>query len=333
MAMYNYNLYSFKQVEHMFDNTKPLRGSTITPLGDRARKWENIHKVSADCYVLLDNWSDPQHKGSNWYHTVEQLIELAAVKWTRNPDGSETIRIRNASGDYAHNSRYSFLQRALPHKLHFLIDSGKQYIRHDGKRHYLPKCRTITSKMLSIYGKGESFFCTEYDNLHVEFTKVVGGDWVLTSEPHKVPVTRVRVNKEEKKPYKEAIDTYLEWVWTMAPLLTTGEPESRSLGTFGSISRAHGFSYEKMRATRAECRDQMISHTAFRSALADETDEARTSMAICFMSDLSNLIMREVNWGETPPPLTANPKKFRAKFNSWINTYAGFNETFNEYKG
>jgi len=302
----------------VFDNTKPLRGSTITPLGDRARKWENIHKVSADCYVLLDNWSDPQHKGSNWYHTVEQLVELAAVKWTRNPDGSETIRIRNASGDYAHNSRYSFLQRALPHKLHFLIDSGKQYIRHDGKRHYLPKCRTITSKMLSIYGKGESFFCAEYDNLHVEFTKVVGGDWALTSESHKVPVTRVRVNKEKKKPYKKAIVSYLEWVWTMAPLL------------------AGDLSYKTVNNNQRNCARYMQDYDLFREALMDESIEERTYLAAVFIAYYASLggYNRYYSNPSMPlPDVTKDSKKFRTTFNSWVNTYAGFNETFNEYKG
>ena len=319
MAMYNYNLYSFKQVEHMFDNTKPLRGSTITPLGDRARKWENIHKVSADCYVLLDNWSDPQHKGSNWYHTVEQLIELAAVKWTRNPDGSETIRIRNASGDYAHNGRYSFLQRALPYNLDFLIDSGKQYIRHDGKRHYLPKCRTVTSKMLTMYGSRRGdFFCAEYDNLHVEFTKVVDGDWALTSEPHKVPVTRIRVNKEEKKPYKKAIVSYLEWVWTMAPLL------------------AGDLSYKTITNSRGYCGHYLSDCNLFREALMDESIEERTHLAAVFIAHYASLggYNRYFSNPSMPPPnVTEDSKKFRTTFNSWVNDRAGFNETFNEYKG
>jgi len=324
MAMYNYNLNSFKQVEHMFHTTKPIRGSTITPLGDRARKWENIHKVSADCYVLLDNWSDPQHKGGTWYYTLEQLVELAAVKWTRNPDGSEIIRIRNASGDYAHNSRYSFLQRALPIGMDFIVDSGKQYIRsnyrtREGKRHYLPKGRTITNKMLSRYDNSSSrnFFCTEYDNLHVEFTRVVGGDWALTSESHKVPVIRVRINKEEKKPYKEAITSYLEWVWTMTPILDSTEH----------------FIWEAIHKTRQECRNQMNDHSVFRSALMDEAHEARTHMAVVFLSEYKNKIINDLDWGAPVPPLTDDPKKFRTRFNVWINCYAGFNESFTEFRG
>jgi len=306
MAMYNFNISSFVDAERLYNTTKPIRGSKIVPLGDRRRKWERIVKVSPKCYVLLNEHHEEKYSSYHWYKTVEEQIAEAAVTWTLTDNNNSVVEFRNGDGDYAHNSRYSFLERCMPREMSFVVDSGKQYVRYREERHFLPKDNNKTV----VFKDAHTPQCA----------------WRLVSKPHPLPVVRKRVNKEEKKPYKEAITSYLEWVWTMVPLLTT-EENNQSKG------RGHGFSYEMMRATRAECRDQMNSHTAFRSALADETDEARTSMAICFMSDLSNLIMREVNWGETPPPLTANPKKFRAKFNSWINTYAGFNETFNEYKG
>jgi len=259
--------------------------------------------------VLLNEHHEEKYSNYNWYKTVEEQIAEAAVTWTLTDNNNSVVEFRNGDGDHAHSGRYSFLERCMPREMSFVVDSGKQYVRYREERHFLPKDNDKTV----VFKDAHTPQCA----------------WRLTSKPHPLPVVRKRVNKEEKKPYKEAINTYLEWVWTMAPLLTTGEPDSRSVGG----GRAHGFSYEMMRDTRAECRDQMNSHTAFRSALVDETEEARTSMAMCFMSDLSNLIMREVNWGETPPPLTANPKKFRTKFNTWINDYAGFTETFNEYKG
>ena len=327
MAMYNYNLNSFKQVEHMFHTTKPIRGSTITPLGDRARKWENIHKVSADCYVLLDNWSDPKYKGGNWYHTVEQLIELAAVKWTRNPDGSETIRIRNASGDYAHNSRYSFLQRALPSGMNFIVDSGKQYIRskcvtREGKRHYLPKGRTITNKMLSRYDihSSRNFYCTEYDNLHVEFTRVVGGDWALTSKSHKVPVIRTRILKEEKAPFKDDISDFLHWAWDMAPILNSGRVydwmENHTVR-------------QRVTDYTGGTRDCMVN---FRQAISNSEHEDRVDLVVHFLIGYQESVKRTLPWGDPLPPLADDPKYFRAKFNTWINDLAGFTEKFQEYK-
>ena len=306
MAMYNFNISSFADAERLYNTTKPIRGTTIVPLGDRRRKWERIVKVSPTCYKLCDTLMDKKYETYNWYQTPEQVEAVAAVTWTLGANKNSVVEFRNGEGDFAHTSRYSFLERCMPRGMSFVVDSGKQYVRYREERHFLPKANNKTV----VFKDAHTPQCA----------------WRLVSNPHPLPVVRKRVNKEEKEPYKEAITSYLEWVWTMAPLLTT-EENNQSKG------RGHGFSYEMMRATRAECRDQMNSHTAFRSALADETDEARTSMAMCFMSDLSNLIMREVNWGETPPPLTANPKKFRTKFNTWINDYAGFTETFNEYKG
>lgn len=313
MAMYNFNISSFVDAERLYNTTKPIRGSKIVPLGDRRRKWERIVKVSPKCYVLLNEHHEEKYSSYHWYKTVEEQIAEAAVTWTLTDNNNSVVEFRNGDGDYAHNSRYSFLERCMPREMSFVVDSGKQYVRYREERHFLPKDNDKTV----VFKDAHTPQCA----------------WRLTSKPHPLPVVRKRVNKEEKKPYKEAINTYLEWVWTMAPILTTGEPESRSLGTFGSISRAHGFSYEMMRDIRRECGNKMNSTTAFRDALLNEADEARTPMAMWFMSDLSNLIMREVNWGETPPSLTANPKKFRARFNTWVNDYAGFTETFNEYKG
>ena len=306
MAMYNFNISSFADAERLYNTTKPIRGTTIVPLGDRRRKWERIVKVSPTCYKLCDTLMDKKYETYNWYQSPEQVEAVAAVTWTLGDNKNSVVEFRNGEGDYAHTSRYSFLHRCMPRGMSFVIDSGKQYVRHDEKRYFLPKDNNKT---------------LEFTDIHTP-----QGVWKNIGALHLVPIVRKRVNKEEKEPYKEAITSYLEWVWTMAPLLTT-EENNKSKG------RAHGFSYEMMRATRMECGDQMNSYTAFRRALADETDEARTSMAVCFMSDLSNLIMREVNYGETPPPLTANPKKFRTKFNTWINDYAGFTETFNEYRG
>ena len=41
-------------------------------------------------------------------------------------------------------------------------------------------------------------------------------------------------------------------------------------------------------------------------------------------------------WGDTNPTtnvsLTSDPKKFRAKFNTWVNYMGAFNESFEEYR-
>ena len=148
MTMYNYRLDSFTHVEHLYNTTKPIRGSKIVPLGDRRRKWE----------------------------------------------------------------RYSFLDRCTPMGMDFIVDGGKQYIRYDGKRYYVPK---DTDKPVK--------FSTGRTNSSIEglLPRAFRHSalWELISEPHLVPVVRTRINKSAKEPYLKGIQEYVHWAWTMTPLL------------------------------------------------------------------------------------------------------------------
>jgi hypothetical protein len=289
MAMYNYGLDSFTHVEHLYNNTKPIRGSNIVPLGDRRRKWECIIKVSPHQYVLSD-------------YGERQLSHTAAVIWVRNDNGTDTVWFRNETGDYAHNGRYSFLDRCMPAGMNFIVDSGKQYIRYEGDRYYLPKDERkpvvfTTNKQNPVAGYRHS------------------GAWTLTSDPHPVPVTRVRVNKERKAPYKKAIDEYLHWAWTMTPMLE---------GTMNWESNREAL--------------QAAGHMGggtFRDMLVEEQHEQRTTMVHAFLCELAKG-MGNRYWGHTNPTtnvsLTSDPKKFRTKFNAWVNHMGTFTYSFEEYR-
>tara|TARA_B110000495_G_scaffold107890_1_gene93271 strand:- start:74 stop:613 length:540 start_codon:yes stop_codon:yes gene_type:complete len=179
--------------------------------------------------------------------------------------------------------------------MRFIVDGGKQYVSHRGDRHYVPKDKDKTVVFTDRHTPQEA--------------------WALTSKPHRMPVIRTRVLKEEKKPYKEAITSYLEWVWTMTPMLD------------------NDFSWKTTHKARQECRDQMNDHSTFRSALMDEAHEARTHMAVSFLADYHGSVKMNTGWGERIPELTDDPKKFRTRFNAWINCYAGFTESFTEFRG
>jgi len=281
MAMYNYGLDSFTHVEHLYNNTKPIRGTNIVPLGDRRRKWECIIKVSPHKYVLSD-------------HGEHQQPGTAAVVWVRNADGTNTVTFLNETGDYAHTVRYSFLERCMPVGMHFIVDSGKQYVRCDGNRYYLPK---------------------DIDKPVVFTTSKQTGAWTLTSDPHPVPVTRVRVNKEKKAPYKKAIDEYLHWAWTMTPMLEgTMNWESNREATWGANT---------------------VRGDTFRDMLMDDQHERRTTMVHAFLCELAQG-MGNRYWGHTNPTtnvsLTSDPKKFRTKFNAWVNHMGAFTYSFEEYR-
>ena len=296
MAIYNYGLDSFTHVEHLYNNTKPIRGTNIVPIGDRRRKWECIIKVSPHQYVLSDYG----------IHT-NYAVATPAVVWTRNADGTDTVQFRNERGDGAHNGRYSFLDRCMPLGMRFVVDSGKQYIHYDESRYYLPKDEYkpvvfTTSKQNPVAGHRHN------------------GAWTLTSDPHPVPVIRVRVNKEAKAPYKKAIDEYLHWAWTMTPILEgTMDWDSNREATWGASA---------------------VKGDEFRDMLMDDQHEQRTTMVHAFLCELAQS-MGNRYWhdrtgntfnGGINVSVTSDPKKFRTKFNTWINYHGEFNDSFEEYR-
>lgn len=291
MAMFNYRIDSFTHVEHLYNTTKPIRGTNIVPLGDRRRKWECIVKESPTCYMLVD------------YGATGSDPSSAAVVWIRNADNTDTVEFRNETGDYAHTGRYSFLQRCMPMNMDFIVDGGKQYIRHADNRYYLPK---DTDKPV-VFTAGRT------DSSIEGFRH--SAPWTLTSEPHPLPVTRVRVNKEAKAPYKKAIEEYLHWAWTMTPMIE---------GTMNWDTNR-----DALRAA-----DHMGGGT-FRDMLVEEQHEARTDMLHAFLCELASG-MGNRYWGHTNPTtnvsLTSDPKKFRTKFNAWVNHKGTFTRSFEEYR-
>ena len=291
MAMFNYRIDSFTHVEHLYNTTKPIRGTNIVPLGDRRRKWECIVKESPTCYMLVD------------YGATGSDPSSAAVVWIRNADNTDTVEFRNETGDYAHTGRYSFLQRCMPMNMDFIVDGGKQYIRHADNRYYLPK---DTDKPV-VFTAGRT------DSSIEGFRH--SAPWTLTSEPHPLPVTRVRVNKEAKAPYKKAIEEYLHWAWTMTPMIE---------GTMNWDTNR-----DALRAA-----DHMGGGT-FRDMLVEEQHEARTDMLHAFLCQLAQG-MGNRYWGHTNPTtnvsLTSDPKKFRTKFNAWVNHKGTFTRSFEEYR-
>jgi hypothetical protein len=125
MAMYNFNISSFADAERLYNTTKPIRGTTIVPLGDRRRKWERIVKVSPTCYKLCDTLMDKKYETYNWYQTPEQVEAVAAVTWTLGANKNSVVEFRNGEGDFAHTSRYSFLERCMPRVVSSTCGTGR----------------------------------------------------------------------------------------------------------------------------------------------------------------------------------------------------------------
>lgn len=245
MALYWQNRYltSFDRVAAIYDAIKPLRGKlaphNVRPLGDRARKWERIKKINNNCYVLTDGYhtGDDVFKSWGYNHktgkpTEADMVNLAPIVWRKHRDGTTTIKVRNGTGQGAHNGRYSFLDRHLPNGMRFIIRNGKHFISlgygTTYKEYYLAKSNTLAAWALPDDARRTQWNknLTSRDD-GVALTFRVDDDkitFVDGGKPLPVP-PKVRVDKKAKAKMKDAIAEFREWAFTMYPLLPTKDYE------------------------------------------------------------------------------------------------------------
>jgi hypothetical protein len=231
---------SFDKVAATYDAIKPLRGKlaphNVRPLGDRARNWERIKKINNNCYLLMDGYYSGDDVFRGWGYgnrgklTEAEIINLAPIVWRKHRDGTTTIKVRNGTGKGAHNGRYSFLDRHLPHGMRFIIRNGKHFISlgHGTtyKEYYLAKSNTLAAWALpDERNQWTKDFTSRDDGVALTFrvdddkiTFVDGGKG-LPAAP------KVRVDKKAKAKMKDAIAEFREWAFTMYPLLPTNDYE------------------------------------------------------------------------------------------------------------
>ena len=227
-----WNVDSFDKIATLYDCVKPLvskchtRDQDIRPIGDRARKHERIKKISDNCYVLMDGYYTGDDVFLSYYGsrkdgpTQAEVIKLAPIVWRKHKDGSETITVRNGSGNFSHCARYAFLNRCLPRGLGFSVDYGKQYIHCAGERYYLAKSNTIADHALpkGKRSKWDKHYTTRDDGAALTF-RIKDGRIRYDDGGKAKPIPPVKridtVAKGKMKPY---LDKFQQWTFTMAPL-------------------------------------------------------------------------------------------------------------------
>ena len=156
------------------------------------------------------------------------MINLAPIVWRRHRDGTTTIKVRNGTGQGAHNSRYSFLDRHLPNGMRFIIRNGKHFIGTVGAEYYLAKSKTAAKCALpqsKHKNRWNSYLTSRDDGVALTFR--VDNDkitFVDGGKPLPVP-PKVRVDKKAKAKMKDAIAEFREWAFTMYPLLPVKDRE------------------------------------------------------------------------------------------------------------
>ena len=239
---------SFWHVQTKYDNTKPMvsknhtKQDNLRPAGrNRSRKWEHIRKLSETCYAICDGQNGDPIFSSNWRTggiplpamSIEDTYNLSPIVWEimEQPDGSylETIKIRNGTGDYGHNSRYTFLSEFLPDGMNWIqATNGRQYIG-AGKVYYLPKSKSVDERRWDNYythHKTTYDFQREDDQKYLRFgrTTRVGSEFASTKweliSPEFQPVNpKSKVDKVRKKELKPHLDVFWEWACAVGPML------------------------------------------------------------------------------------------------------------------
>tara|TARA_R100001510_G_scaffold18784_1_gene16273 strand:+ start:3565 stop:4608 length:1044 start_codon:yes stop_codon:yes gene_type:complete len=335
---YKQGLDSFWHVERKYNDTKPMVSKNHTeqdnlrPAGRRrSRKWEHIRKLSETCYAICDGqWGDPIFS-SYWGGKatppmpIEDTYNLSPIVWEimEQPDGSylETIKIRNGTGDYGHNSRYTFLSEFLPDSISWIqATNGKQYIG-AGKVYYLPKSKSVDELRWDYYKRQTSStsFQREDDQKYLKFartahvpeqiysiTDLVFSKWKLIS-PEFVPVNpKSKVDKERKKELKPYLDAFWEWSCAVGPMLPIEDWE---------YIRGAKDALREAGVTTSWAYSSQVAYKGneVQSIITDDNHELRLPLLTMFMLK-SN--MKHANTPEAA-------RKVRAKFNQWANRACG----------
>ena len=340
MQGWNQNLHSLWHVKRRYDNTKPMVSKhhkledNLRPAGKRSRKWEHIRKLSDTCYALCDGGEgDPifcNYGGTDIPN--QDTYNLSPIVWEvqPQPDGSylETIKVRNGSGDYGHNSRYSFLHNFLPLGLKFRTGtSGKQYVIANNsfasQRYYLPKSKSMDAGT-EAYRKQYSWmdndeYVREDDQKFLKFartahvpdpiysiTDLTFSDWVLISPEFKVVHPKHRVNKERKKELKPHLDKFWQWACAVGPMVPIDD-------------------WEYIREIKAALREgNVIEGWAYSSNTTyngDEVQRILTTDDHQLRLPLLAMFMLRSDMKHVTTPEDA--KKVRAQFNTWANRACG----------
>ena len=346
MALTYSNFLKFDDVVKHYKSIKPMKEKehgterNIRPIGDRARKWERIVKISRNCYALSDGYHEGDDKFTPYgvreydyktktttYHwdRLGKMEYYAPIVWRKHKDGTETVQIRNCVGSNSHYSmgRYAFLDRHMPVGMTFVMGNSLQYVSLRGRTtvnaHYLAKCKTVPRGYYRQFKKATYFkewMQTKDDNSALVFIKI-GDDWVRDPVSGKMPPQKPKVNKELKKKYKEAIDKFFEWGMTMSPMLPLSRDYNASKSKelreyFGSVDYVN----DNFTPTRA------------REILHNPNHPMRLNYWVVFTSQTAEHAYVSGGWENTYSVKHVETKeqlqKVKNRFNSFINTNAGF---------
>ncbi len=315
------NFSSFSEVEALYKSVPPMggknnKGKNIKPLATRSRYWEQVVKISKNCYVLECRYGyDNLDKA---YKEKRYSLLSAPIVWRKLRDGTETVTISNGVGPYAHTGHYSFLERFLPLGLSFKLEYGKQFITantsknheppHDltpiKEEYYLAKRRENLGRFQPLQSNGDKKMLNMRDDgARLTFKRITGKsryEFISGGKPIPKPPRKV-VNKNLKDKYKKNIEAFYGYVCAMKPILRFTHRYNGDNGEYG---------WKQCSESKYEVDRQMGWYDEkIREIIKDPNHKFKLNLAIAFLNKAQDI---------------TEPKRFRATYNRWINKELGF---------
>lgn len=341
---------TFEDVVKHYENTKPIRekehgtSRNVRPIGDRARKWENIQKISRNCYAITGGYERGNDLFRYWgYNTSEQvdgkwvvkyddhgakLENYAPIVWRKRKDGTVTVTINNMTGIGYSISHYEMIRRHTPKGLTFVHNgSGKQYIciAQNGQwtdKLYLAKNKTIPrAEWAKVKQDGNEnhrwhkWKRTTDDNSALTFIQRGIGVWEHDGISGRSLPTGPKVNKTLKAKFKPALDKLFEWGMTMTPLLPLEFEYNRA-----KTSEMHGYFCDREGLNGWS----LWKPEWAREILKDENHPYRLNFWVMFASSTSDGWYLNQSYKIKDVKTKADLRKIRARYNSYMNNNAGF---------
>ena len=290
MTVYRVSLRSFEGVEEHYCSVKPIRGTSIRPIGKRARNHEYIKKVSDDHYNIMGCFDS-----------------TPVVTWLRS-DGDTYVHIYNHGSTLA----YRYLERVIPAGLHFaMAQSGKHRIS------------WVERPPMNMGHSGEAYIPDMHNSAykgdpvpHLRFIRD-GDHWRQVGTKFHPPRTRVR--KETKQPYRKAIAKFYDDLLVMIPML-------RDSFTIEGVRSANSALQGGIGGSKIYLSHSASNARKFRDVLLDEEHEHRADLMIAIIGCLEQTSLHQCDGEGKNVPIWKRTT-LRDSYNRWINDRLNFTET------
>ena len=301
----NHRVNSFRDIASRYVNTKPIRGTSIVPIGDRAYgRREYILKRSDTHYDMVLNGD-------------------TIVSWEMKGD-IEVITIRNNG----YTDCYTFLDNLLPHDLRFFIlgSSGRQYISMNRKTQ--KHTNYDEDREWTMEGDGEKDCYIPKDiSKPLQFARK-HAKWQQVGKKYVFRHAMTQVNKDAKAEIKPYADKFYEWITTMYAMLPVHDWEysykmQRELVDYMNDNKIHNFSNRY--GARQHHQEEI---ELYKNIMRDEKHPMRLHLAVDWLrhSPLYGYQgVQEVKDKE-------QASKVRVSWNRWINKTLGLTKNIHEAK-